>query len=460
MLSNVSCSGLPAAQRDADRPDGTDQDLLGARLAELGARHGVLGAQLAVLHGERLRHAQFGVQDHATRRDLGRDDKVPVGSITKALTATLAMILVSDGDLDLDQPVNGPLPELGHGLGDQLTLRHLLGHTGGLAGELDEQFALTLSARRYVAECCERLPLVDQPGRSFSYSTAGYVLVGRLIEAATGMSWWEAVDTILLRPLGIDPVFIAGPTAARPTAPIVTGHSVNLVTGSVRAVDQVLAPAEAAAGALALSALDLVAFGRLHLADTDGELLSAAVAKEMREPVERARPFGLADGWGLGFALFRQGGTEWLGHDGTSDGTWCHLRINPAAGTVVALTTNSTTGLALWEALVSELPELGLPAGRYTEPPGRGRAIPLPVECVGRYLNGDTEYTVVAEPGGPPRLVVDGNPIAELAVHDCLTFTLTELGTGQRIPAGRFLRDQFTARITGMQISGRLARRQ
>jgi hypothetical protein len=252
-----------------------------------------------------------------------------VGSVTKSFTATTAMVLVADGDLELDAPLADHL-ERGE-LGERMTLRQLLSHTAGLPTGPDSEDVGTASVRPYVRDHCRAAGLLLPPGTGFSYSNLGYVLVGHLIETITGMDWWSALESILLRPLGIQPAAIVGPGSVT-GRPLATGHSVSVAAGRIRPVRQSLAGAEAAAGALAVSATDLVALGRLHLDGGDTALLPAGQAARMREAVGVAEPFGLADGWGLGLAVFDADGTRWFGHDGNSDGTACHLRVDPGDG--------------------------------------------------------------------------------------------------------------------------------
>jgi CubicO group peptidase (beta-lactamase class C family) len=71
-----------------------------------------------------------GEIEHGTRILATRQTAFPIGSISTAWTATLAMILVADGDLELGAPLDVHLPELGD-LGSELTLRQLLSHTSG-----------------------------------------------------------------------------------------------------------------------------------------------------------------------------------------------------------------------------------------------------------------------------------------------------------------------------------------
>jgi len=418
-------------------------ELLRPLLARLARRHHVPAAQLAVRSGGRTAAVDVG--------GVGRDAKFPVGSITKVGTATLAMLLADDDDLDLDDPLGEHLGDLGPRLG-ALTARQVLSHTGGLPAGSDASG----SVRKYVTACRDD-EFVTAPGRGFSYSNAGYVLIGQVVEQITGMHWWEAVAALVLRPLGIEPAFVVGPPGSPTTTAFVPGHAVHAVTGRARPVAQTLRPAEAAAGALALSALDLVALGSTHVSRTP--LLDAALLREMRHPVPGAEPFGLADGWGLGLARFHGPDADWVGHDGTADGTSCHLRIDPAHGVVVALTTNAATGSALWVDLVAELRALGLPVGDYELPVIPRQPRPVPAGLSGRYANGDMEYVVDVGPDGKAELSVGGEPHPELAIHRGGAFSVLEPATGDRIIAGRFLIDPAADEVTGIQAGGRVARR-
>lgn len=430
---------------------------LAAEFGALAGEHRVCGAQLAVHLGDETVTVEVGELEHGGAHAVTRDAAFPVGSVSKFFTATLAMVLVADGDLDVDAPLGEYLPELSD-LGDILTLRHLLGHTGGFASGPDSADLSSGSLRRYVADHCRRENLVLPPGTGFSYSNMGYVLAGRLIETITGMSWAEAMTSIVLRPLGIAPAFIC-PTELAPYArPIATGHSVNLTLGRTQRVQQSLAPAEAPAGALAVSAADLVAFGRLHVPPGVPGLLPPSHAELMRRPVPGADPFGLADGWGLGPAVFHGEGTDWVGHDGNADGTSCYVRIDPASGWIIALTTNTGTGIGLWQDLLGRLAEAGIPLAAEEPCTTQVPSAVVPPDCTGVYTNGDAEYAVSAAEGRL-LLAVDGTKFVVSTATDGLTFTLLDWSLGRQLPGGRFLRDPDTGEINGLVINGRLGRR-
>jgi CubicO group peptidase (beta-lactamase class C family) len=437
-----------------------DPDWLAATMAALVDTHQVPGAQLAVHRDGVIVAVEVGELEHGAGTPVTRETAFPVGSITKAGTATLAMILVADGDLELDTPLGEHLPDLGD-LGGLLTLRQLLSHTSGFA-DLPEPS--TLSLRRYVQAHCRRQDLVLAPETGFSYSSRNYILVGYLIEKITGMSWWEAMESILLRPLGIDPATSVGSVGTRCGRPIATGHSINKTLGRIRPVQQALAPAEVPAGALAMSAVDLVALGLMHVGLGFPELLPAAYAERMRQAVPGAYPFGLADGWGAGLAVFRGGATDWVGHDGNANGTSCYLRIDPVGGWVVALTTNVGAGSSLWkkslwEELCTELRQVNLPLGAQSRDRLPRALVAPPAECVGSYSNGPTEYLVTAANDGCLCLASGGELIARLAFYDDIDFVLQDPTSGQGLHVGRFLRDPITKQVEQLQIVGRIARR-
>jgi CubicO group peptidase (beta-lactamase class C family) len=432
---------------------------LADRLSGLAGEHGVPGWQLAVHDGFALQAVEAGVQAAGGGSAMTSAAPFPIGSITKCYTATLAMVLVADGDVALDRPVRDYLPELTD-LGESLTLRRLLSHTGGLAADAPADTAQAATIRQHVRRHCQVRNLVLPPGSGFSYSNLGYVLAGHLIETLTGMSWWDAIASILLAPLGTEPAFVAAPRHHRPARPVVAGHSVNLVTGRTTPVEQSAAATQAPAGALAVSATDLVALGRMLVDPVEQALLPASLAAQMRRAVPGMDPCPLADGWGLGLAVFRDGGEEWVGHDGMADGMSCHLRIHPATGRVVAFAANANTGGRMWRDVVTELRGTGVavPAARAART--RGRPGLPPPGCLGTYTLGtDLRYVVHTDRHGNLLMSVNGAPGEPAVLHDDLTYSLPDPASGEPVLTGRFVLSPATGAVHGLQIGGRFAGR-
>jgi hypothetical protein len=189
-------------------------------------------------------------------------------------------------------------------------------------------------------------------------------------------------------------------------------------------------------------------------------VLPADHAGRMRDPEPAADPFGLADGWGLGLAVFGgdDHGPTWVGHDGNGYGTACYLRAQPDEGWVVAFTSNGTSGAAMWRELRGQLDALGVPLGRTPEVSATGRRAAAPWGCAGRYANGPVEF-VVAVRDQAASIAVDDEPSVPMTFHDDLVFAVPDPATGQPVTGGRFLRDPRTGRVDALQMGGRVARR-
>lgn len=432
-------------------------------LARTSAEFGVPGAQLVVHTPQGRWDAAAGEAGPGRGRVTART-AFPLGSLTKPATATLAMMLVDDGDLDLDEPLAEYLPELGgpaEGHTARLTVRGLLSHTGGLASDVAEHTLETRPRSRWVAGHVREADLVHQPGSVFSYSNVGYLVLGHLVEQITGMTWREAVATMLAAPLGITPGFVLAESSG---VTVACGHTRR--DGRAVPIERQALPAiEEPAGGLALSAADLAALAGTHFPDRAGPALLSAAARRTMATDQLAggtvaAPV-IADGWALGWAVFREATTEWLGHDGTADGGSCHLRFDPRTGTVVAFTGNGGAGIRMWNRLVEELRTAGIPVG-HTPLGGaatdQDRVIAAPDDCLGRFVNGDSEIRVVPGPRGVPAVSLGGTADAELRCFPDLRFEIREQGAEMSYP-GRFVRDPVGGSVDLLELGGRVSKR-
>ncbi|GCB44679.1 serine hydrolase domain-containing protein [Streptomyces sp. NL15-2K] len=465
-----------------------EASLLSGIFHRLVQKHRVPGAQLTLYRNGKMAECVVGVESLRTGRPVTTESAFPYGSITKFYTAALAMQFVSDGDLDLDEPLADLVPELKRAANRTLgtaTVRQLLSHTAGLADNIDCPDMRGASYQRYAAACGE-VPSLFMPGLAFSYSNAGYCLMGRVIEYASGMDWWTALESCLLHPLGVEPAFLHDPrpdTAHRRTT---DGHAVRLDVSAaqsgtasgkagsadaggvegVETVDHLIPLSTAAAGALAGSATALVAAARLHLDDRDAlateelpdlpDILSKDAVEEMRECVPGAEPYGLADGWGLGLMTHRGAdGAIWLGHDGAVGGSSCHLRLHPASNVALAMTANATTGQKLWDDLLADLRAEGLDIGHYTLPHPDTPRVEDPAEYVGEYANGDLVLVVVADASGRLFLTRKDYFDSRLVIHEDDRFVASDTEVDAVPVVGRFVRGRAGGPITLLQYGGR-----
>jgi CubicO group peptidase (beta-lactamase class C family) len=395
---------------------------LQVRLDELAVKHGVPGATVGVLVGDETTVCATGTTRLGSGVPVTPDTVFLIASITKVWTATLVMQLVDEGLVELDRPVAGQIdPPLRLGddeLARSVTVAQLLCHTGGFLGDATEPPGRGDDAVRLTIEAYADTPRVHAPGALFSYSNAGYNVLGRLVECATGLTWDDALRTRLLEPLGLTA------TATLPeqimTHPHAVGHEPpSSDTLELRPVTTWLDPRGSGpcGGTLATTAAELLAFARMHMTDglaADGRrVLSADSARAMREPrVDQPDP-SHSPAWGWGWAIEHLDAPRVVEHGGNTCGQESQLVAVPELGVAVSVLTNGDAQGLLRAALTDEL--VGDLVG--TTRPRLPSAASEPVDVtpfVGSYRRGEDLLMEVSQQGSAleARFVTSGE-IAE-----------------------------------------------
>lgn len=157
----------------------------------------------------------FGLADLASQRPMRRDSVFWIASMTKPITAMGVLMLVEEGKLSLDDPVEKHVPAFrdqtiaaaGGGKPRRpVTVRDLLTHTSGLTGASPTPAGQPVDTLSLAAmtDFYGRQPLVSEPGTKWAYSNAGINTLGRLIEVASGQAYADFVQRRFLDPLGMD----------------------------------------------------------------------------------------------------------------------------------------------------------------------------------------------------------------------------------------------------------------
>jgi len=158
----------------------------------------------------------FGLADVAKKRSMSKDSIFWIASMTKPMTAMGIMMLVEEGKMKLDDPLEKYVPEFkgiqvktAQGLVAPkrlVTVKDLLTHTSGIdtgavtpSGAPVDTLPLAQMAAAYAKK-----PLTDQPGAKWSYNNNAINLLGRIIEVADGKPYAEFMDERLFEPLGMD----------------------------------------------------------------------------------------------------------------------------------------------------------------------------------------------------------------------------------------------------------------
>jgi CubicO group peptidase (beta-lactamase class C family) len=370
---------------------------LGSLLGEHLSVHAVPGAAVGVLHGTAVTAAYRGVADAATGTPVTAGTRFAVGSLAKSTVATAIVRLADAGRLSLDDPVSAHVPELRRAdWAQRATVRDLLANRSRLPLRAQLEFAAVPGEdddvlSRLAAELAKAAPRA----RFWSYTNAGWCLLGRAIETLTGRSWEEAMRAELFAPLGMEQTTFLNRRVAGPRA---VGHRLT-PRGPVPA-EPWTPRSHGPAGSTLLSTLgDLLRFAGWHLEDP-----SLAV---MRSPQAEVRIHGWLDGWCLGWARFDwDGGPVW-GWDGLISGSRAILRLVPQQRGAVVLLTNGSTGRALYRSLFPILMRawfgIGMPALRLTPSPGAAGDL---ARFAGLYAWPDRRWEVT--PSGT-HLVMDGD---------------------------------------------------
>ena len=273
---------------------------------------------------------------------LQLDSIFPLASMTKPITATAVMLLVEDGLLGLNRPVQDYIPEFeGEGKSDVM-VHHLLTHTSGLIDpdpsqdeiddfwwwptKADEQTEIPLFGdephpfvQHKLLQSC-RAPMVAKPGSVMAYCNSGYGLLGEIVQRVSGVPLANFTEKRIFQPLGMrDTHFIT---------PFNTDHRSRVVRRSsnnpfAALDDPEMMDIPAAPGGVHSTATDMAVFGQMFLNSgtyDDERILNRSTVREMtrnqipgvgsefRGEHHDEAPWGY--GWGV------HGGVPWASYPG------------------------------------------------------------------------------------------------------------------------------------------------
>ena len=158
-------------------------------------------------------------------------------SVTKQITATIAMQDVAAGRLDLDAPITRYLPAFKGPTGKQITVGMLLGHTSGLPDSNAGDGAAFRPGARVLPDPVCAGAVRDQPGKSFNYDNCDYIIAGRVLEVVNRKPYAQLLTERITKPLGMTSVRIAGPhVAGLGEAPVnlAAYGAAGAITGTIR----------------------------------------------------------------------------------------------------------------------------------------------------------------------------------------------------------------------------------
>lgn len=269
------------------------------------ARHHIPGIAAVVIHNGRILAAgAAGVRAHSSPERITLNDLFHIGSDTKAMTATLAAILVEKGLLNWNSKVIDLFPELSNKINPayrSLTLEQLLTHRGGLPANIDFLKIQNASSNDLVKarQLAMEQILSESPATSpgtFLYSNSGYVIAGHMEEKAAGRPWEDLMKEHLFIPLKISSAGFGAPGTSQ-TIDQPRGHDEKgnaVVPGPAADNPAIMGPA----GTVHLSIIDWAKFINLHLKAAEGNacFLKTSSFQKLQQPIENPQP-PYAMGW-------------------------------------------------------------------------------------------------------------------------------------------------------------------
>jgi CubicO group peptidase (beta-lactamase class C family) len=335
IIASRIAAAEPPAEPAASLQPFVDRGELAGATTLVATRDGVMSLQAV------------GFADRAAGKPMRTDSIFWIASMSKPITATALMILVDEGKVRLDDPVERYLPEF-HGQvvmsgivgqpslkkpAHSITVREILSHTSGLPFATDAEKptldVLTLAER---ARSYARNPLLFEPGSRYQYSNAGINTAGRIIEVVSGQSFEDFLDARLLRPLGMSD------TTFWPNSDQLARLATSYKPGKGEAklepttIGQLKYPLDdrgrqpMPAGGLFSSASDVGRFCRMILnrGVWEGKRL---VSEQSVAEMTRKQTGSLPEGYGLGWSI--NGGT--FGHGGAFA---TNMTIDPELGRI------------------------------------------------------------------------------------------------------------------------------
>jgi len=168
------------------------------------AKRGFSGAVLVAKDGRILVNCGYGMANYEHDVPNTPKTKFRIASITKPITAVAIMQLQEQGTLRVDDLLSKYLPDYPNA--DRITIHHLLTHTSGMPDHL-AGFDYAVRARAVSTDELIGLSkdkvLRSEPGQTYAYSNAGYALLTRIIEIASGQSYEAFLQEHIFRPAGM-----------------------------------------------------------------------------------------------------------------------------------------------------------------------------------------------------------------------------------------------------------------
>ncbi|HEV3060620.1 MAG TPA: serine hydrolase domain-containing protein [Vicinamibacterales bacterium] len=361
----LACGALAGSQRSAAAVQAVTanrtQELERGINQELSRRGGV-GATVAIVeNGRPLLAKGFGRRSVESPAPVGEDTLFGIGSVTKQFTAAATLLLAEQGKLAVSDKVAKYYPGLTRA--NDITLLDLMNHVSGYP----DYYPLDFVDRRMLA-AIQPDELIRQyagarldfePGTRWSYSNTGFVLLGRILEKASGQSLGSFLAKHIFEPVGMTHTVYEPKGDDRRVAPGYTSFALTALTRATREGDGWVG----SAGAIYSTAADIA---RWDIALMDGRVLKPQSWDLMTTP--RMLANGKSSNYGCGLSVGTREGVTVFTHGGAVSGFIARNTFIPQTRSAVVVVINDEDG-----PLANAIVERGLTAVM----PARAAGLPV-----------------------------------------------------------------------------------
>ncbi|HMI56539.1 MAG TPA: serine hydrolase domain-containing protein [Gemmatimonadaceae bacterium] len=304
-------------------------------------RADVPGASVMVLsHGKPVYHRAFGSSELEAHTAATLNTDYRLASLSKAFTAMSIMLLVKDGKLHYDDRLVDVLPGA-PAYAREVRISHLLTHTSGLVDYEDfvPDSQTTQLNDDDVLKLMHRTDTLNfAPGSAYHYSNSAYVLLGLIVQRASGMPFPRFLHDRIFAPLHMDSTvaYVKGESTVPQRAYGYTGDS----SGHFTRTDQSSTSATLGDGGIYTSVTDMVKWSD---ALDHATLVDAATMHRAWSPTTLTN--GKESGYGYGWFVATVNGELQLRHHGESTGFTNGILKYPRRDLTIIVLTNRTGGV-------------------------------------------------------------------------------------------------------------------
>jgi D-alanyl-D-alanine carboxypeptidase len=336
-LCCLAAALAPGLACGGDDETSKDIESVAAVVGRMAADNQFSGAVLIAKNGRPIFRQAYGLADRDRRVPTTVETRFRIGSMNKMFTAVAIMQLVEAGKVELSAPLGDYLADYRNkDVATEVTIRHLLTHTGGTGDIFGPDFDAHRDELRTLSDYVDlygKRGLEFEPGSRWAYSNYGFILLGAVIEQVTGKSYYDYVRTHIFEPAGMTR------TGSLPEDQAVPGRAVGYMKppGTAKWVPNTdtLPYRGTSAGGGYSTVVDLARFA-------DALLSHKLLSRENTARLITGKVEAFAgEKYAYGFEDRRdKRGNGSVGHGGGAPGMNGDLRIYPKSGYVVAALAN------------------------------------------------------------------------------------------------------------------------